>query len=227
MYDAIKQSCNVYFYNLGLEIGLETWSKYSKIFGFGDLTGIDIPNESYGLVPTIDFFNKRYGINGWTKGNLANLAIGQGELLVTPLQLAQLAMILANKGTYYEPHLVKYIYDHSIQNRLVVPTKRKTVEGISEQNFDIIREAMRRVVDGGTGWLGKVPGIEMAGKTGTAQKADRYLGGYSKDKRVASFIGFVPAEKPRIAMVVVIMVVRQTHQDVDRRQKRKHERLDR
>ena len=75
MYGAIKGSCNVYFYNLGLKIGLNTWAKYSKIFAFGKRTSIDLPNESAGLVPTEKFFNSRYGKNGWTRGNLANLAI--------------------------------------------------------------------------------------------------------------------------------------------------------
>lgn len=194
--DAIKGSCNVYFYQLGLKIGLDVWSKYSKIFAFGQQTGIDLPNESKGLVPTENFFNKRYGKNGWTKGNLANLAIGQGELLVTPLQLAQFAMILANKGVYYKPHLLNYLYNHNTGSRTYFPTDTRYITGISDINYDIIRNAMRSVMEGGTGWTGKVPGIEMAGKTGTAQNPH----GDSH----AWFMAFAPFDLPEVAVAVII-----------------------
>ncbi len=194
--DAIRGSCNVYFYQLGLKIGLDIWSKYSKMFGFGSLTGIDLPNESNGLVPTTEFFNRRYGLNGWTRGNLANLAIGQGELLVTPLQLTQFAMILANKGVYHAPHLVDHIYNYSTKSTVQFPSDAKYVTGVSDEVYDIIREGMRQVVDGGTGWLGKVPGIEMAGKTGTAQNPH----GDSH----AWFMAFAPYERPEVAISVII-----------------------
>ncbi|MCB0281969.1 MAG: penicillin-binding protein 2 [Calditrichaeota bacterium] len=193
---AIRGSCNVYFYQLGLKIGLDVWSKYSKMLAFGETTGIDLPNESKGLVPTESFFNKRYGKNGWTKGNLANLAIGQGELLVTPLQLAQFAMILANKGVYYKPHLLNYLYNHTTESRTYYPTDTRYVTGISDANYDIVREAMRSVVEGGTGWAGKVPGIEMAGKTGTAQNPH----GDSH----AWFMAFAPFDLPEIAISVIV-----------------------
>lgn len=196
MYDAIKGSCNVYFYTLGLKIGLDVWSKYSKMFAFGRKTGIDLPNESKGLVPTEEFFNSRYGKNGWTKGNLANLAIGQGELLVTPLQLAQFVMIVANKGVYYKPHLLKYSYDYSANEEIYLPSDPQYVKGISDETYDIVREGMRQVMDGGTGWYGKVPGIEMAGKTGTAQNPH----GDSH----AWFMAFAPYDQPEIAISVIV-----------------------
>jgi penicillin-binding protein 2 len=194
--DAIKGSCNVYFYQLGLKIGLDIWSKYSKMLAFGSVTGIDLPNENAGLVPTTDYMNKIYGINGWTKGNLANLAIGQGELLVTPLQLAQFVMILANKGVYHAPHLVNYYFDYSTQSEVTFPTNTKYINGISDEVYGIVREGMRQVCDGGTGWLGKVPGMETAGKTGTAQNphGDTH----------AWFMGFAPYEHPEIAISVVV-----------------------
>ena len=194
--EAIKGSCNVYFYQLGLKIGLETWAKYSKMFFFGKPTGIDLPNEKGGLVPTVEYFNKRYGKNGWTKGNLANLAIGQGELLVTPLQMAQLAMILANKGIVHVPHLADYLYDNKNQRRFKFPVQTKYVQGISEEVYNVIREGMRRVVDGGTGWRGGVYGIPVAGKTGTAQNP------HGDDH--AWFIGFAPYDNPALAIAVII-----------------------
>lgn len=196
LYDAIRGSCNVYFYKLGLKIGLDFWEKYSRLFGFGALTGIDLPNESKGLVPSKAFFDRRYGIHGWTRGNLANLAIGQGELLVTPLQLAQFAMILANKGAYYKPHLVDYMYDYATKDTIRVKSAAQKVPNISGINFDAVREGMRRVVDGGTGWLGKVPGIEMAGKTGSAQNPH--------GKSHAWFMTFAPLDTPRIAIAVIV-----------------------
>lgn len=196
MYGAIKRSCNVYFIKLGLKIGLDLWSKYSQLLAFGKRTGIDLPNENKGLVPTEEFFNKRYGKNGWTKGNLANLAIGQGELLITPLQLAQFAMIIANKGVYYKPHLLNYMVAQGNGTKTFFPANTQYITGISDVNYDIIREAMRQVCDGGTGWRGKVPGIEMAGKTGSAQNPH----GDSH----AWFMAFAPFTLPEISISVIV-----------------------
>ncbi len=193
---AIKGSCNVYFYQLGLKIGLDVWTRYSKKFGFGSLTGIDIPNEKPGLVPSIDYFNKLYGEHGWTRGNLANLAIGQGELLVTPLQMAQFAMILANRGIYYKPHLVDHVYDYVDKKMIHFPAAVKYIQGVSEKNYDVVREGMREVVNGGTGWQAKVRGIEMGGKTGTSQNPH--------GEPHAWFIGFAPFDKPEVAIAVIV-----------------------
>lgn len=193
---AIKNSCNVYFYQLGLKIGLDIWEKYSKLMFFGQPTGIDLPNENTGLVPSVNYFNKQYGINGWTKGVLANLAIGQGELLTTPLQMAQCAMILATRGVIHTPHLTNYLVDNKTGEKIYFPVKSKYTHGISKKNYDIVRKAMREVVDGGTGWLAGVYGIEVAGKTGTAQNPH----GDSH----AWFIGFAPYENPEIAIAIIV-----------------------
>ena len=196
LYGAIKNSCNVYFYQLGLKIGLPIWSKYSRILGFGQKTGIDLPNEKPGLVPTVAYFNRIFGKDGWTRGNLANLAIGQGELLVTPLQLAQFAMILANKGLYHPPHLADHLYNYQTRKNVKFPVKSKYAKGVSSEVFDVVREGMHQVVNGGTGWRGKVPGIDMAGKTGTAQNphGDPH----------AWFMAFAPYEHPEVAIAVVL-----------------------
>jgi penicillin-binding protein 2 len=194
--DAIIGSCNVFFYQLGLKIGIETWAKYSKMFLFGELTGIDLPNESRGLVPTYDYYIKKYGPNGWTKGNLANLAIGQGELLTTPLQMAQLAMFIANRGIVHRPHIAHYLYNKQTNERLFFPTETNYIQGISEEVYDLIRESMRLVVAKGTGRSGSVPGIEVAGKTGTAQNPH--------GETHAWFIAFAPYKDPVIAMAVIV-----------------------
>ena len=194
--EAIINSCNVFFYQLGLKIGIETWAKYSKLLLFGEPTAIDLPDESRGLVPTFDYYIKKYGPNGWTKGNLANLAIGQGELLTTPLQMAQLAMFIANKGVVHRPHIANYLYDKNSDERLAFPTETSYIQGISDDVYELIRDAMRQVVARGTGRGGAVPGIAVAGKTGTAQNP------HGKDH--AWFIAFAPYEYPLIAIAVIV-----------------------
>jgi penicillin-binding protein 2 len=192
---AIKGSCNVYFIKLGLEIGIETWAKYSKIFLFGQPTGIDLPNETSGLVPTREYYDKIYGVNGWTRGNLANLAIGQGELLTTPLQMAQFAMILATKGIAPTPHLIDSTYDK--QNDKIIPYHEHItyIEDISEDVYNIIRGAMLKVVAEGTGRSASVYNIKVAGKTGTAQ---------NPGEDHSWFIGFAPLDQPQIAIAVIV-----------------------
>jgi penicillin-binding protein 2 len=193
---AIKGSCNVYFYQLGLKIGLDLWTKYSEMFLFGQRTGIDLPNENSGLVPSQQYFERRYGKNGWTRGNLANLAIGQGELLTTPLQMAQFTMILANKGTVHSPHIADYLYEKRSGRQIFFPSEVRYVTGVTDEMYDWVREGMFEVVHGGTGWRAGIPGVEVAGKTGTAQNP------HGDDH--AWFIGFAPYDNPTIAIAVVI-----------------------
>jgi penicillin-binding protein 2 len=194
--EAIEGSCNVYFYKLGLEIGLEIWAEYSKKFYFGTQTKIDLPNENKGLVPTVDYFNKRYGPEGWTKGNLANLAIGQGELLTTPLQMAQFALFLANNGVGYTPHITDYLYDKETGRIESYQPEQREVEGVSDQIFQYIREGMLRVVKQGTGRSAYIPGINVAGKTGTSQNPH--------GEPHSWFIAFAPYEEPEIAIAAII-----------------------
>ncbi len=163
---------------------------------FGSKTGIDLPNENAGLVPSREYFDKVFGKNGWTRGNLANLAIGQGELLTTPLQIAQLAMIMANRGVYYVPRLVDHIYEYDSGRTVDFPVETKYITGISQEVYDIVREGMHQVVNGGTGWQARVPGIDMAGKTGTAQNPH--------GEAHAWFMGFAPYEHPQVAIAVVV-----------------------
>lgn len=195
--EAIKQSCNVYFYQLGLKIGLETWNRYSQIFRFGSRTGIDIWGEKGGLIPSREYYEKVYGKNGWTKGNLANLAIGQGELLVTPLQMAQMAMIIANEGKYYRPHILLYAYDKVNNQKEYFPVEEKHIsQNISSSIYAFIRQSMEKVVSEGTGRAASIPGFTVAGKTGTAQNP----GGADH----AWFFGFAPVENPRVAFCVLV-----------------------
>ncbi|RMF54432.1 MAG: hypothetical protein D6748_16405 [Calditrichaeota bacterium] len=193
---AIKNSCNVYFYQLGLKIGIDLWHEYSKLFLFGKKTNVELTSENAGLVPSKEYYDKVYGKNGWTKGLLANVAIGQGELLVTPLQMAQFAMILANSGIYHPLHLRKKLVDRITGEVDTVAVQTFRVKKIRPEVFEVVREGMREVVDGGTGWQASVWGLTGAGKTGTAQNPH--------GKPHAWFIGFAPFEDPEIAVAVIV-----------------------
>lgn len=193
---AIKNSCNVYFYQLGLLIGLDVWNKYSCLFHFGEKTGVELTNENHGLVPSVEYYNEVYGVGKWSKGMLANLAVGQGELLVTPLQLAQFATILANRGKFYQPHLALKLIDPLNNEEFREPLRMKEIEGINPSVYEIILEGMREVVDGGTGWRAGIYGISVAGKTGTAQNP--------QPEDHAWYIGFAPFEEPEIAVCVLV-----------------------
>jgi penicillin-binding protein 2 len=193
---AIKNSCNVYFYQLGLKIGLDVWYKYSKLFHFGEKTGIELLNENAGLVPSEKYYERIYGKNGWTKGMLANLAIGQGELLVTPLQMAQFVSIVANRGLLRRPHLGLKLYDPVQNDWKYISTQESRITGIDSSVFETVIEGMREVVAGGTGWRSSVWGIPGAGKTGTAQNPH--------GKSHAWYIGFAPVNNPEIAISIIV-----------------------
>jgi penicillin-binding protein 2 len=197
MEDAIRRSCNVYFYQLMLKVGLDDWSHYGAEFGFGKTTHVDIYEENAGLLPTTDWMNRRYGSNGWTKGFLPSLGIGQGELGVTPLQMALYAMALGNEGHYYQPHAVRAIIHKAKHDTTIVAHDQRTIS-LQPETWRVIREGMRGVVQdpGGTGGLARVKGIESGGKTGTAQNP------HGKDH--AWYIGFAPYDNPRIAIVVLV-----------------------
>lgn len=195
---AIQGSCNVYFYQKGLDVGLENWSKYSRIFRFGTRTGIDLPNESAGLVPDKKYLDDTYGEKRWTRGLLLNMAVGQGDLLTTPLQMAYFAMIVGNEGVAYQPRLVKKIVDPSTGAGTVTRARGIPIEGISKKTYETLKEGMWRVVNalGGTGRAASVPGVDVCGKTGTAQNPH----GNSH----AWFIGFAPRENPEIAFCIMV-----------------------
>ncbi|MBM3163211.1 MAG: penicillin-binding protein 2 [Chlorobi bacterium] len=195
MKKAIIHSSNVYFFNLMLKTGFAHWTEYGRMFGFGLETGIDLPGERPGLVPSADYFNQRYGRDKWTKGYLISLAIGQGELGTTPVQLAAYTAAIANNGNWRQPHLVKG-YRDTATGRYVPLSYREHKLPLSEKNIAVIREAMLGVVLQGTGSLANIPDIPVAGKTGTAQNP------HGKDH--AWFIAFAPADNPKIAVTVLV-----------------------
>lgn len=191
---AIEKSCNSFFYKLILKIGLDKWAEYCKRFGFDSKTGIDIGEESPGLIPDSKYYEKKYGPD-WPRGILLSLAIGQGEVSVTPLQLAKYTSLIANNGVTYQPHLVKgYINEEGIANELSF--KRIDV-GIKQDIFDIVKKGMFLVVHGeGTATQLRYSDYEIAGKTGTVQNP------HGKDH--AWFVAFAPFDNPKIAVAVIV-----------------------
>ncbi len=197
LHGAIVQSCDIYFYQLGLACGMELFGQFMPKCRLGQLTGVDIPGEKSGLSPSIEYFNERYGKNGWTKYLINNLAIGQGEILVTPIQMAVLYAALANGGTIYKPHIVHKIIDENNVETEILPEKLATLP-ISDENLHIIVDALSGVVGeehGTANWM-KIQGMTIAGKTGTAQNP------HGDDH--AWFVCFAPADNPKIAVAVIV-----------------------
>ncbi len=195
---ALEGSCNIFFYNLIQKIGLETWLKYAEMFGFGQLSGIDIPEESPGLLPDRNYMNARYGKSGWGTGNLLNLSIGQGEILVTPVQLATYISAIAGAGSYIRPHLVQAYWDQEKSKLVHLDVVQKNLPDISESTWAIIHQGMHDVVQGknGTAKAANIPGMNIHGKTGTAQNPH--------GKSHAWFIGFSKAPAYPVAQVVFV-----------------------
>jgi penicillin-binding protein 2 len=195
---AIEQSCNVYFYRMGLKVGLKNWAEYARAFGFGEITGIDLIGESPGLVPDEEYLDRRYGKNKWSKGLMLNLAVGQGDLLVTPLQMAYFAMTLANEGNTFRPHIKRGTQNSLTEMEEFDQPDSIRIKPIRSETYALIKRGMYLVTHGerGTGRGAAVPGITIAGKTGTAQNPH----GDSH----AWFIGFAPFDDPQIAFCIFI-----------------------
>lgn len=192
---AIEKSCNTFFYNLIYKIGLDKWQEYAMKFGFNKKTGIDIGEESGGLIPDSKYYEKIYG-EKWPRSIMASLGIGQGEVSVTPLQLALYTALLANNGKSYTPHIVKgYIDDNTKE---LIPFQFEHIDlGIKNEAFEFVKKGMFLVVHGhGTATRIRLQEVTIAGKTGTAQNP------HGKDHAV--FVGFAPYENPQIVIAVII-----------------------
>lgn len=189
--EAIKNSCNVFFYQLGLFIGPDVISKYAFKFGLGRPTGIDLPGEANGLVPTVAWKRRKYR-ESWYRGETANYAIGQGYLLATPIQVLRSISTLANRGELVTPHVVSKIEDIAVHHA------KSEFAGFSEEALAITRRALEDAVNAphGTGVYARSDDIIIAGKTGTAQNPH--------GESHAWFTGFAPAGNPKITVVVFI-----------------------
>ena len=195
---AIVHSCDVYFYQVGELLTANQFASAGRIFGLGRKTGVDLPSEAAGIIPDHAYFDRRFGKGKWTKGHLLNYSIGQGEILTTPIQLCVLTSIFANGGRMVRPHVVERIVD--ADGGLIYENNAESIPMpvIEQDILRYIREAMERVVSAetGTGRATAVPGIRIAGKTGTVQNP------HGKDHAI--FVAFAPMEDPEVALAIVM-----------------------
>ncbi|MDQ2986455.1 MAG: penicillin-binding protein 2 [Armatimonadota bacterium] len=193
---AMQKSCNIFFAKLGQAVDREGLANTSTLLGLGQKTGIDLLSERPGSLPTDDWLAKRE--LKWYPGDTVNMAVGQGYVGCTPLQMANYIATIASRGSRYAPHLVKAIIPPGADAlpQLVEPQIVERLE-VSEQWWDRLFSALVAVVEGGTAKAAQIPGITVAGKTGSSE--------HTRGSRTHGwFVGFAPAEKPRIAIAVVL-----------------------
>lgn len=211
-YDVVKgiqHSSNNYFYkvykrilNQGVSqntfvdtrIGFEKWREYITAFGLGNPLDIDIPNSTGGFIPTPAYYDYYYGKDRWKFSTIYSLSIGQGELLVTPIQMANLAVIIANKGYYYSPHIIKSIGE---DRQPMLQYREKHVTPVDSAHFNSVIAAMEAVVESGTGqYRAKLKNIKVCGKTSTVENP------HGEDH--SGFIAFAPKDNPQIAIAAYV-----------------------
>ena len=196
---ALTQSCNTWFYKVGIETGKEAFVDWAQRLGMNRKTGIPLRAESGGRVPTDDYMRRIYN-RPIMDGDVANMSIGQGDILVTPLQMAQLLMVVANGGTLYQPRLVskvqnfnnKIVTAYNVRARDRVEMRRQTIAELHRGLYDVVHSGS------GTAGRARVEGMQVCGKTGTAQ-----WGPKEKEKTAAWFVGFAPRDNPRYAFAAI------------------------
>ena len=206
---AIYNSCNTFFANIykktldkfpNSKLGIDNWKKHVESFGFGNYLGYDHPIGRPGLIPGSNYYDKWYPNGGWKAATTISNGIGQGEILTTPIQLANLTAIIANRGWYKTPHLVKEISKKSLKEKYT----EKNFTTIDSIHFEKIIEGMFNVIEKGTAQNAKIIGIEVTGKTGTAENFIKINGKRLQLTDHSIFIGFAPKNNPKIAIAVFI-----------------------
>lgn len=205
---AIRLSSNNYFYKvfrrvinqnqddntyIDARIGLEKWRTYINNFGLGVRLPTDLPTVKSGYVPSIGYYDRMYGTNRWKFSNIYSLSIGQGEVLVTPLQMANLGATLANRGYYYVPHIIKSIDENGSKRDIY--TKQNWV-GIDSTHYPVVIDGMEEVIQFGSGRRAFIKDIAICGKTSTVEN--------SQGADHSGFMGFAPKENPQIAIAVYV-----------------------
>jgi len=200
LHGAIEQSCNSYFAALGLKTGCEAIARMARAAGLGRRTGVALEGEAEGLVPDAAWKRARYR-EGWRDGDTCNVSVGQGPISVTPLQMAVFVAAIANGGAIYRPRLVLGLRPAGAKEFTPLPPQKVGELGWSEPTLRAIRTAMRGVIESpaGTGGQAKVAGVEMAGKTGTAE-----YGPKSADTQHGWMMVFAPYDAPRYAAAMVL-----------------------
>ena len=209
---AITESCDIYFYKIGIRLGIDKIAHYAKMCGLGQKTGFELGNEAEGLIPTSEWKLKRFGVP-WQLGETVSSSIGQSYVLTTPLQMARLISAVFNGGKLYQPKIVMYIGNENDDVYRFEPTLIGEL-GIRRENLELLKKALISVVNDpqGTGARAKIQGIKVAGKTGTAQvvalekiknpRSDDEVSDAFEDH--AWFVAIAPAENPQIALAVLI-----------------------
>ncbi len=215
--NAMANSCNSYFchmYKLALDNpkfngdvrkGLDAWREYMFNFGLGHKLGVDLPDENGGNIPSTKYYDKMYNDN-WNSCNSAMNGMGQGEILVTPVQLANAMCIIANKGFYYTPHFVKKIGKNANHHLLKPYLEKHQKVKIPNEAYNAVFAGMEAVVDRGTGTVAKIPGVAVCAKTGTVENYGPLVinGKVVKNKNHSMFVAFAPKDSPKICIAVCI-----------------------
>ncbi|MBS1114621.1 MAG: stage sporulation protein [Nitrospirae bacterium] len=192
-HEVIQKSSNVGSIMIGMKLGKERLYRYAKLYGFGEETGIDMPGEVSGWIRKPE---------KWSATSIGAIPIGQ-EVAVTPLQILRAYSVIANGGYLIQPHLVSEI--RTPEGQTIFSFKGTSRRILTEKTAEVFKNILKTVVeDGGTATEAAVEGNPVAGKTGTAQLIDSRTGRYSRDRFISSFVGFVPADNPKIAMIVII-----------------------
>ena len=206
--EGIYKSCNTYFANTYKKIiekydtpdkGLNQWNEHLKSFGLGNYLGYDLSVGKRGFIPDAAYYNSWYKKGGWKAPTIISNAIGQGEVLTTPIQLANFTAAIANRGYYYTPHFLKSISGDTLQQNF---TRKNT--SIDPKYFEIVVEGMHKVVEKGTARIARIKDIEVCGKTGTAENFIKIDGIKTQLTDHSIFIAFAPKDDPKIAIAVFI-----------------------
>ena len=204
----IYQSCNTYFANTYKKIinkydtpdkGVNQWNSHLKSFGLGNYLGYDLSVGKRGFIPNASYYNSWYKEGGWKAPTIISNAIGQGEVLTTPIQLANFTAAIANRGYYYTPHFLRSVSGDSIQQKFL----RKNTS-IDPEHFEVVIDGMHKVIERGTAKIARIKGIEVCGKTGTAENFTKIDGVKTQLTDHSIFIAFAPKEDPKIAIAVFI-----------------------
>jgi len=205
----IYRSCNTYFANTyrriidrageNVEEGMNIWNSHLKSFGLGNYLGYDLPVGKKGFIPDADYYNYWYKKGGWKSATVVSNAIGQGELLTTPIQMANFTAAIANRGYYIQPHFLK-----SVSNGVLDKVYEKKPTSIDSIHFEKVIEGMFQVVERGTARVAKIRGVEMCGKTGTVENFMKIDGVKTQMTDHSIFIAFAPKDDPKIALAVYV-----------------------
>jgi len=199
---SISKSCNNYHCQILKKTldkfptasqGVNQWHKHVTSFGLGQFLGVDLPTGRRGFVPDGSYYNRVYRSDRWKSPTVISLAIGQGELVVTPIQLANVAAAMANRGYWYTPHVVRQIGSNPVDPEIF---HFKHVTTIDPEHFDIIIQGMADVFESGTARASRLDGLPMAGKTGTAENP------HGQDHSI--FMAFAPVDNPKIALAIIV-----------------------